>query len=114
MSQSDDLAHAADVLEYARRARDHAKGKSQAEFASSALLQDAVIRCFEVMGEAAKRVSPDFREEHPQINWSGMAGFRDVLAHAYERVDLEICWNILENHLPQTIAVLEKLVPPEE
>jgi len=55
-------------------------------------LQDALIRCLEVMGEAVKRLSPDLREQHSDLPWRGMAGMRDLLIHAYDRVDLEEVW----------------------
>jgi uncharacterized protein with HEPN domain len=113
MKPKNDLAYAADVLEYARRAQTHAASAPFEEFSANEMMHDAVIRCFEVMGEATKRLSPEFREAHGGVNWAGIAGFRDVLAHGYERVDLNICWNILQNRLPETIAALEKIVPPE-
>ncbi len=52
-------------------------------------LQDALIRCLEVMGEAVKRISPELREQHCYLPWRGMAGMRDLLIHAYDRVDLD-------------------------
>ena len=55
-------------------------------------LQDAVVRCLEVIGEATKRVSQDFRDLHPEVPWRAMAGMRDLLIHAYDRVDLEEVW----------------------
>jgi uncharacterized protein with HEPN domain len=114
MKPKNDLAYAADVLEYARRAHAHAAHASFEEFSKNEMMHDAVIRCFEVMGEAAKRLSPEFREAHAGVNWTGMAGFRDVLAHGYERIELKMCWNILQERLPETIAALEKIVPLED
>jgi uncharacterized protein with HEPN domain len=55
-------------------------------------LQDAVVRCLEVIGEATKRLSQDFRDRHPEVPWRAMAGMRDLLIHAYDRVDLEEVW----------------------
>ena len=55
-------------------------------------LQDALIRCLEVLGEAVKRLSPDLRDQHRDLPWRGMAGMRDLLIHAYDRVDLEEVW----------------------
>jgi len=52
-------------------------------------LQDAVIRCLEILGEASKRLSPALRRLHPQVPWRAMAGMRDILIHAYDQVDLE-------------------------
>ena len=55
-------------------------------------LQDAVIRCLEVLGEATKRLSREIRIEHTQVPWRAMAGMRDVLIHAYDQIDLEEVW----------------------
>ena len=55
-------------------------------------LQDALIRCLEVLGEAVKRLSPELRDQHRDLPWRGMAGMRDLLIHAYDRVDLEEVW----------------------
>ena len=55
-------------------------------------LQDAVIRCLEVLGEATKRLSREIREQNPKLPWRAMAGMRDVLIHAYDQIDLEEVW----------------------
>ena len=55
-------------------------------------LQDALIRCLEVLGEAVKRLSPELREQNSDLPWRGMAGMRDLLIHTYDRVDLEEVW----------------------
>ena len=55
-------------------------------------LQDALIRCLEVIGEATKRLNQTCRDRYPSLPWRGMAGMRDLLIHAYDRVDLEEVW----------------------
>ncbi len=67
---------------------------------TSKLIRDAVIRNFEVMGEATKRLSPAFRVQHPQIPWRSLAGFRDVLIHDYDEVVIEVVWDVIQNSLP--------------
>ncbi len=76
-------------------------GEDKAAFLASTMMQDAIIRNFEIIGEATKHLSPELRQSHPEIQWRGMSGFRDVLIHNYMGVDLEEVWNILENELPQ-------------
>ena len=77
-------------------------------FAETDYLQDALLRCLEVMGEATKRLSADCRASHPEIPWRAMAGLRDVLIHAYDRVDLQEVWQAYRQltGLRQKIAVI--------
>ncbi|WP_071394830.1 HepT-like ribonuclease domain-containing protein [Bacillus tuaregi] len=70
------------------------------DFFSSKLIQDAVIRNLEIVGEATKRVSKDFRNQHPHVPWREMAGLSDVLIYDYFGVDNGIVWKVVEKELP--------------
>ena len=59
-----------------------------------------MIRNFEIIGEAAKQISPKLKQAHPNVPWRSVAGFRDVLIHQYTGVDLDEVWNIIERALP--------------
>lgn len=72
----------------------------ESDFFSSKLIQDAVIRNLEIVGEATKRISMGLRERHPDVPWREMAGLRDVLIHNYFGVDNEIVWNVVKNEIP--------------
>ena len=72
--------------------------------------QDAVVRNFEIIGEAAKRVSQATRNRAPNIPWGRIAGFRDVLIHQYEGVDLEEVWKRVEQDLPILLKGLKALL----
>ena len=74
------------------------------------MVQDATIRNLEIIGEAAKQVSTEFRQAHPDIPWSRMAGMRDVLAHGYMAVDLGIVWDVVANRLGGLEAQLQNLL----
>lgn len=73
-------------------------GKS--EFLESRLIQDAVIRNFELIGEGVKRLSISLRQNYPAIPWRKIAGFRDVLIHDYLQIDLDEVWDVIERNLP--------------
>ncbi|WP_197412036.1 HepT-like ribonuclease domain-containing protein [Gracilibacillus massiliensis] len=70
------------------------------DFFSSKLIQDAVIRNLEIIGEATKRISKEYREHHLDVPWREMAGLRDVLIHNYFGIDNEIVWNVVEKEMP--------------
>jgi uncharacterized protein with HEPN domain len=80
------------------------------EFYKSRLIQDAVIRNLEIIGEAVKNLSSTVREQHQDIPWREMAGFRDILIHHYFGVDLDIVWGVVEKELPRLkLAILDIL-----
>ncbi|MCG8354149.1 MAG: DUF86 domain-containing protein [Kiloniellales bacterium] len=87
-------------------------GKS--EFLAETIVQDAVIRNLEVIGEAAKQVSEDLRAECPEVPWAKMAGLRDVLIHGYMTVDLEIVWDVVSNRLPPVADQIADLLEPRQ
>jgi uncharacterized protein with HEPN domain len=69
-------------------------------FLQEELLQDAVIRNFEVIGEAVKRLPDDLKTQQPHVEWHGFAGFRDVLIHQYDKVDMTQVWMTIQEDLP--------------
>ena len=78
-------------------------------FMASDLIQDAVIRNLQTMAESSTRVSDELQEEHPEVDWLKIRGFRNVLVHDYLGVDLERVWNILENELSKLKNAVEKM-----
>ncbi|MFN0118881.1 MAG: DUF86 domain-containing protein [Blastocatellia bacterium] len=81
-------------------------------FLENRMMQDAVIRNFQVIGEARKRLAPEFREQHPSIPWKQMAAFRDVLTHDYMSVDLLQVWGVIDRELPMVKIAIANLLPP--
>lgn len=79
-------------------------------FLNSPIAQDATIRNFEVIGEAAKRVSPELKCSHSSIPWRRIAAFRDVLIHDYMGVDLDEVWNVAERELPDLKCRIELIL----
>ena len=73
----------------------------QESFSQNSLVQDAVVRNYEIIGEAAKNITDDFRVMHPEIDWRGMAGLRNILIHQYFGIDLLNVWNISQTQANQ-------------
>jgi uncharacterized protein with HEPN domain len=80
--EHDNLDYLNDILERLQRIRSFAQ-EGKTAFLESVMMQDAIIRNFEVMGEATKRLTTDLRQQYPQVAWRKIAGFRDVLIHNY-------------------------------
>jgi len=89
-------------------------GSEKDGFISDPLIQDAVIRKFEVIGEAAKRVPEEFRQVEPAIPWKSLASLGDVLIHQFEGVKLEEVWRIVEKDLPALRQKIAAILPPFE
>ena len=104
------LAH---ILECADRIERYL-GQDREAFLRNTMVQDAVIRNFEVIGEAAKRIPEQFLVVHAEIPWRLMAGFQDVLIHDYEGVDLERVWRIAQEDLPAVKTAITQILPPLE
>ncbi len=79
-------------------------------FMDSKITQDAVIRNLEIIGEAAKRISTDLKEQYHDVAWREMAGMRDVLIHNYFGVDLKIVWNVVEYEIPKIKVKINPLL----
>lgn len=95
----DDRLYLIHVLERVLRIEAYTRGGREA-FLASPMAQDAVIRNFEVIGEAVKRMSEEVRQRYAHVPWRRIAGFRDVLIHGYEEVDVEEVWGVIERDVP--------------
>jgi uncharacterized protein with HEPN domain len=90
------------------------EGLDEARFNASKLHQAAVVRCLGIIGEAASKVSQEFRTAHSEIDWREIIGMRHRLIHNYADVRLDIVWAVLRDDLPGLIAALQPLIPPPD
>ena len=106
----DDLFYIENILQSIIRIQLYISSKDYETFVGDFIVQDAVVRQLEIIGEATKRITKDFRNNNPEIPWADMAGMRDVLIHDYIDVDLDIVWKTASESIPKLKALLEKLV----
>lgn len=83
--------------------------QSLEEFKANELIADAVIRNLEVLGEAARKLPTEFQEEYPDIPWRNIIGLRNIVAHGYFVVDLEIIWRVIRYQLPELEGKIERI-----
>jgi uncharacterized protein with HEPN domain len=109
-----DLAVLLDIVQAAHLVLAFKEGMTKIAFDADLKTQSAVLHQFIVIGEAVKRLSPEFRASHMDIPWSAIAGMRDHLIHGYDIVDLEEVWKTATVDVPSLLTLLEPLVPPQE
>ncbi|MFM6037393.1 MAG: DUF86 domain-containing protein [Sphaerospermopsis kisseleviana] len=108
----DERLYLSNIKECIERIEEYTQGGKE-EFMLTKMIQDAVIRNFEIIGEATKRLSPELRSQYSDIPWQQMAGLRDVLIHDYLKVNLNLVWQIIEQNLSdlklQVTQILQNL-----
>ena len=97
------------ILEAISKIESFVNGLTKFDFDRNVLIQDAVIRNFEIIGEATKKISKQFTQKHSEIPWQDMAGMRDKLIHDYLDVDLDVIWRTIESDLPLLKEMLSKI-----
>lgn len=100
MSSRDWLFRIQDILKAIDKIERYLKKTPLKEFKKNELIADAIIRNFEIIGEARKNIPAHVRSEYPDIPWTQMSGMRDVLIHEYFGVDLETVWHTAKHYLP--------------
>ena len=107
-----DAAYLWDMLDAARTIQKFATGVSFEEFLRDRKLQLAIERCVEIIGEASRRISDDFKTDHPGIPWGRILAQRNVLAHEYDEIKQERMWLVVTVHVPALVPQLEMVLPP--
>jgi len=107
-----DAAQLWDMWDAARTIRGFVTGVDREEYLGNRMMQLAVERCIQAIGEGARRISEEFKTAHPEIPWQQIVAQRNVLAHEYGAINQERMWGLVSKHVPDLMTELEKLVPP--
>jgi len=111
-SNNRDIASVWDMTQAIRYIQSFTHGLTFEEYFNDARTISAVKRQFEILGEAARRVSHEFRQVHATIDWQRVVGLRNILAHRYDEVRQDILWTIIHSELPPLAVQLEAILPP--
>lgn len=98
------------MLDYAREALALTQGRQRTDLDNDRLLDLALTRLLEIIGEAANRVPEEIQEAHPEIAWGQIISLRNRLIHGYDSIDFDILWAIVQSDLPELVENLEKIV----
>jgi uncharacterized protein with HEPN domain len=107
-----DSAYLWDMLEAARAVLRFVGDRAFEDYLVDEILQAAIERKIEIIGEAARKISNEFKQSHPEFPWSRIIGQRHVLAHEYGDIDHKIVWKVVKIYVPELIALLEAVMPP--
>ena len=106
-----DKAYIFDILEAARLTIEYIGNKSKDEFLKDIQCQDAIVRRFAIIIEAARRISGELKSTYPEIPWHEMIGMRNVMIHEYDDVDMVIVWDTVKKDISALISAIEKVLP---
>jgi uncharacterized protein with HEPN domain len=109
-----DDAYLLDMLLAARKVREFTQGVDCEQFEKDDLIQNATMRQIQIIGEASRKVSIEYQQDHPEIPWQKIIGMRNKLVHEYFRIIPQRVWDVIKKDIPELIRLIEPLVPPDE
>lgn len=110
MSKRDLRLFLYDILEAIEKVERYVAGLSFEQFEANEMVVDAVVRNLEIIGEAARYIPADVRDQYPAIEWSRVVGFRNIVIHTYFAVDVEIVWTIATQRLAELKSVIQLML----
>ena len=111
MKNKDIHDYLSDIIDAAAKIQEFTRGiSSYDQFIENDMLSSAVIRKFEIIGEAIKKIPDDIREKYNNIPWKNIAGARDRLIHGYDDIDYEILWDTVKNDIPELKKNVKKII----
>ena len=106
----DDAVYVGHMLDMARQARELVASRTRADYDADVALRLALAHLVQNIGEAARRVSPQLQQAHPDIPWRNIVGIRHKVVHDYFYVDYDIFWDVVTSDLPGLVSKLELIV----
>ncbi len=111
---SRDPEYLTDIVSSARLILTYVEGVRREQFIRDTRLQDSVIRRIEIIGEAVRRLSSEFREQHPNVPWRAMMGMRNRMIHGYDDIDMDVVWDTAQDSIPRLLSMIEPLTREAE
>ncbi|MBW6501683.1 MAG: DUF86 domain-containing protein [Bacteroidales bacterium] len=103
-----------DMFQSMQRIEEYLGDRDFEEFKKTSIVVDAVIRNYEIIGEAAKKIPKAIQEKYPEIPWRKMYGLRNLITHEYFGIDYDMIWEIAKNNLPQNRIDLQLIIEKEK
>jgi uncharacterized protein with HEPN domain len=111
---SRDSALLLDMVIAARKIQRFSEGLTRERFESDEKHQFAIMHAIQIIGEAARLISAECKDQHPEVPWRRIIGMRHHLVHEYFDIDVEEVWKVVETDIPLLLPLIEPLVPPDE
>ncbi len=99
-----------DIVTAIRRILRFTDGVSRADLEANDEKLSAILYQISIIGEATKRLSPTFRDAHPEIPWREIAGMRNVIVHEYDQLDLDVIWDVVQNKLSELLHLITPMI----
>jgi uncharacterized protein with HEPN domain len=109
----DDWVYVGHMLDMTQKALEISAGKDRAAYDDDETLRLALTHIIQIIGEAAQRVSPEFRLSYPKVPWQEIIGMRHRIVHDYLNIDEDVIWEVLKQDLPSLAKTLQSILPPE-